>query len=306
MKILIVAHSKLGKLAPFVVEQAEALRSEGIEVCYFGVTGKGIIGYLRNLSLLKKTISAYKPDIVHAHYGLSGLLANLQRRVPVVTTYHGSDINNPQVRPFSKLCMALSAYNIFVSEKTLNIAHPQKSFSLLPCGVNLTELQLTDKPTARQQIGWNTDKRYVLFSSAFDNQIKNSPLAIAAVQGLHNNNVLLQELKGFTREEVTLRMCAADVLLLTSHTEGSPQVIKEAMACGLPIVSVDVGDVRERIGGLPGCYVAERHDAAQLTAMLRLALAFLGRTKGRQRLIELGLDNQQVVQQLIQIYEKTI
>ena len=92
----------------------------------------------------------------------------------------------------------------------------------------------------------------------------------------------------------------------TDSEGGYPQVIKEAMACGLPIVSVDVGDVRERIGGLPGCYVAERHDAAQLTALLRLALAFSGRTKGRQRLIELGLDNQQVVQQLIQIYEKTI
>jgi len=49
---------------------------------------------------------------------------------------------------------------------------------------------------------------------------------------------------------------ASNVLLLTSLHEGSPTVVKEALACGLPVVSVDVGDVAERIEGIEGCHLA--------------------------------------------------
>jgi hypothetical protein len=80
------------------------------------------MGYLRELPALRRLIRAERPDIVHAHYGLSGLLANLQRLVPVVTTYHGSDINVPHILRLSKIAMRLSAHNIFVSARSANIA----------------------------------------------------------------------------------------------------------------------------------------------------------------------------------------
>ena len=114
MKVLIVCSKNSGKVAPFITEQAESLRKSGIEVEYFTIVGKGIEGYLKNYKLLQQAIKNIHPDIIHAHYGLSGLLANLQRRIPVVTTYHGSDINEPKVYPFSRLCMILSKKNIFV------------------------------------------------------------------------------------------------------------------------------------------------------------------------------------------------
>ena len=104
MKILIVASNNVHKsFAPFVVEQANALCTEGCTIEYFGVVGRGLLGYLNAFKDLKRKIRAYQPDVIHAHYGLCGLLANLQRRVPVVTTYHGSDINKPNVLKFSKL-----------------------------------------------------------------------------------------------------------------------------------------------------------------------------------------------------------
>ena len=115
MKILVLASDKGGKFVPFIEEQIVALQQAGVEIIRYGVTGKGITGYLRELPALCRFISAERPDLIHAHYGLCGLLANLQRRVPVVTTYHGSDINLPSVRPFSKISMLLSRYNIFVS-----------------------------------------------------------------------------------------------------------------------------------------------------------------------------------------------
>ena len=97
MKVLLVCSYKehlAEHAAPFVVEQMKALQRRGVECALFFVKGKGIGGYLKQLRPLKKTITAFQPDVIHAHFGLCGLLANLQRRVPVVTTYHGSDIND--------------------------------------------------------------------------------------------------------------------------------------------------------------------------------------------------------------------
>lgn len=302
MRILIVASLNKGSFAPFIVEQAEALKAMGCEIDFFGLQGKGVKGYLGNLSALKRKIKEFRPDVVHAHYGLSGLLANLQRKVPVVVTYHGSDINDPEVRGYSKIAMRLSAWDIFVSRKTMEIAQPKKKYALIPCGIDLSDQQLTNTKAARQQMQLSFDKRYVLFSGAFDNAVKNAPLAQEAVALLHDEPAELLELKGYSREEVTLLMCAADAFLMTSFTEGSPQVVKEALACGCPIVSVDVGDVRERVEGVEGCFVADTRESEALAQLLQKAIAFEGKTKGRDKLLADGLDNCMVAQRLMKIY----
>ena len=306
MKILVVASYNRNRFAPFILEQTDALKRVGCEISFFGLQGKGFRGYLKNLSALKKKIKEDKPEAIHAHYGLSGLLANLQRRVPVVTTYHGSDINDKKVLPFSKLAMRLSAWNIFVSRKTLEIAKPKRNYLLLPCGIDLTDLQLTEKQEARRQMHLVTDKKYILFAGAFDNKVKNAPLAKEAVALLEDPKVELIELKGYSRNEVTLLMCAADAFLMTSFTEGSPQVIKEAMACGCPIVSVDVGDVKERIEGVAGCFVAQNRDVNDLAELLNVALRFEGKTKGRERIEADGLDLNCISNQLLEIYHRIV
>ncbi len=302
VKILIVASFNKGRFAPFILEQADTLKKAGCQIEYFGLRGKGLSGYLKNLPSLKRKIKEFQPDIVHAHYGLSGIFANLQRSVPVVTTYHGSDINDPKVLRFSKMAMRLSGWNIFVSHKTLEIARPFKKHSLLPCGVDLSDLQLTSKTEARRKMGLDAKKRYVLFAGAFDNQVKNAPLAKEAVALLRVENLELLEMKDYSRKEVTLLMCAADAFLLTSFTEGSPQVIKEALACGCPIVSVDVGDVKERMEGVEGCFVSETREPQELSDLLMSALMFKGKTEGRKKVVSDGLDNRLVAEKLMQIY----
>ena len=306
MKILIVASYNKKRFAPFILEQAEALRRIGCEVEWFGLEGKGLKGYLRNLPLLRRKVNECQPDVIHAHYGLSGLFANLQRRIPVVTTYHGSDINDHKVLPFSKMAMRLSAWNVFVSQKTMEIARPKKKYTLLPCGIDLCDLQLIEKTEARQKMGLDAHKRIVLFAGAFDNKVKNAPLAKETVALLNDKKVDLLELKGYTRDEVTLLMCAVDVFLMTSFTEGSPQVIKEAMACGCPIVGVDVGDVRERIEGVDGCYVAQTRKPNELAELLLKAMSFEDKTNGRERIISDGLDNGIVARKLIEVYDKAL
>lgn len=302
MKILVVASYNKHRYAPFILEQAEALRRAGCDVKFFGVEGKGFSGYLKALSSLKRKIKSFDPDAIHAHYGLCGLLAGLQRRVPVVTTYHGSDINLRSVRLFSRVSMLLSSHNVFVSRKTIALAKPRKHFSLIPCGIDITDLQLTSKEEARKLMNLNLEGKYVLFAGAFDNAVKNYPLA-KTVMGLVTGGDLL-ELKGYTRDQVTLLMCAADAFLMTSISEGSPQVIKEAMACGCPIVSVDVGDVCEVVESVGGCTVCERN-AKVLADNLLSAMSF-GRTCGRERIIELGLDNGSVSNKLLELYNTLI
>ena len=301
MKILIVASYNKGYFAPFIVEQVEALHRIGCETDLFGITGKGISGYVKGLPALKRKIREYNPDIIHAHYGLSGLFANLQRRVPVVTTYHGSDINEKSVLPFSKLSMALSRFNIFVSQRTIDIARPKNHFALIPCGVELNDLQLTDKIVARERMGLDVDKKYVLFSGSFDNPVKNYPLAKATMDLIPDAGLI--ELKSFTREQVTLLMCAADAIIMTSFSEGSPQVIKEAMSCGLPVVSVDVGDVGMLLSGVLPSFICAR-DPERLASSLSDAFGY--RTNGRDKIVDLCMRNYDVAAKLNHIYNSIV
>ena len=325
MKILIVGNNKTGHFAPFVEEQACALQQLGCEVVFFGVQGKGVLGYLRSLPALRRAIRQHQPNLIHAHYGLSGLLANLQRRVPVVTTYHGSDINKPNVLRFSKIAMRLSAHNIFVSQRNVVLAlspnslityRLKKRYTLLPCGVNLPlpwsemQTQRVEQLTLNQwvQEKLNAGVKHVLFAGAFNNAVKDPDLAKAAINELASEGVKVEliELKGFNRDQVNSLMYNCDTLLMTSKTEGSPQVIKEAMACGCPIVSVDVGDVAERVSGVEGCYVVSSREPAAIAKALQQALAFPGKTNGRQRIIEMGLSNEQVAERLMAIYKQLV
>lgn len=303
MRILIVANQNSGTFSPFVAEQASALQQAGVEVDFFGVHGHGLGGYLSNFPLLKRKISAYHPDLIHAHYGLSGLLANLQRRVPVVTTYHGSDIHSRGLNLFlSRLAIHLSAYNIFISPQLLQMAGCRRSrATILPCGVNINLFHELDKKTARRQLGWHEAAKIVLFAGAFDNAVKNAALAKQAIAQL--DDVQLKELKGYSRQEMSLLFNAADCLLMTSHREGSPQVIKEAMSSGCPIVSVEVGDVATLLQGVEGCYIVPRcaHDIA--TAITNV-LNDGQRTNGRSLIVQRGLSNEQTANRLIEIYKQ--
>jgi glycosyltransferase involved in cell wall biosynthesis len=303
LRILIVCRIHSGQISPFILEQVNSLKSLGVKVDYFLVDQRGLVGYLKKRKDLLIKIKAYKPDIIHAHYGLSGLLANLQKKVPVVTTYHGSDINNTWIFPLSRICMMLSAYNIFVSAKNQKKSGIKRNNSIIPCGVDLNLFVPMNKEEAQKEFHFDKNKKYILFAGAFQNAVKNSELAINAVSIIPN--VELLELNGYIREQVVTLMNAVDVVLMTSFTEGSPQFIKEAMACNCPIVSVPVGDVPEVIANLEGCYIST-YDPLDVAEKLNLAIDFAKRTNGRKRIIELKLDTENIAKRIIEIYMNLI
>lgn len=300
MKVLIVANYNTGCFSPFVVEQVDSLRKFGIEFEYFGVVGKGPLGYLKNLPALKRKIKEFKPDIVHAHYGLSGLLATLQKKVPVIVTYHGSDIHKGGLILFlSRIAMYRAAWNIIVSNplcKTANIKH---NISVIPCGADEKVFVPMNKDVARAKLNWDNSGNVVAFAGAFNREVKNPLLAKEAIHEIPNTKLL--ELKGYSRNQVNLILNAVDCLLMTSHNEGSPQIIKEAMLCGTPIISVDVGDVKEVLGSVEGTYMSKAIPQ-EIAANLNKAFTFGKRTDGRKRIIQLGLTNELVAKKIFAIY----
>lgn len=283
----------------FIKDQTDALIKIGCVIDFFGVQGKGILGYLKNYKSLRRKIKEFQPQIIHAHYGLCGLLANFQRKIPVVTTYHGSDINNKKNLKFSKIAIFLSKFNIFVSQKNIETAKPKKNFALIPCGVDTEMFKPMDKAECRAKFGFGNNEKLVLFSSSFGNMVKNSALAQEAVNQL--DNVKLIELKGYSRHEVAELMNAVDAVLMTSFTEGSPQFTKEAMAVNCPVVSTDVGDVKQTVKDVNNCYITT-YEVNDVAEKLKKCLASNEKTNGREILITLSLDNKTIAEKILKIY----
>jgi glycosyltransferase involved in cell wall biosynthesis len=308
MKVLIVCSGTQGILSPFIKEQMDSLTKLGVEFSLFQINRKGFIGYLLHLIPLKRILKKNNPDLIHAHYGLSGLLSNLQRRIPVITTFHGLDINNPRTFKFSKWTHKLTAASIFVEETMQRKVPTFNNSAVIPCGVDITVFYPMKNANQKKSSVIKPDCINILFSSSFSNPIKNYPLAKDACICLErkiNKTVNLIELKGYDRQQVNLLINSVDCALITSFSEGSPQFLKEAMACNCPIVSTNVGDIKRVLGNTVGCYIAS-FKPEEVVEKIKQALDFGQKTNGRERIIELGLDSESVAKKIINVYHKVL
>lgn len=303
---------------PFVTEQGEAIRALGHDVDYFLVKGN----YIKAVGALKAKIREFKPDIIHAHYGLSAIVAELLNEVPVVTTFHNGETYRWYINLLTSFFSLRAKHVIYVAQHIYDLVFfKAKNYSIIPCGVSLEDCVVSDKAEARKQLGWGAKKKYIMFGGAFDNLRKNYKLLAEAVECLKNeglNDIECVEMRGLTREQCVLRMNACDVFALPTKNEGSPQALKEAMACNCPIVATDVADIKHLLGGLPGHYLlpnkrgnaawwkGDEHSAEELAELLKEALAFEGRTEGRKRIVELGYTNELVAKQIIDIYKEIL
>ena len=308
MKVLLV-HS--GNSVPdsnhytFVKQQGDALEKQGVQVYYYAVVGKGARGYLKSLSGLKQAIREHGVDIVHAHYGLCGALAVMQRKVPVVITFHNGETLTRKGKMLSSMASWLCAYRIFVAQHIHDkLYRTPREYAILPCGIDIENLPLIEKEAALSRMGLATDSPNILFGGSFANLRKNYPLAKQAIDQLPQP-VNLIEMKGYNSQQVNLLYCACDMLLLPTKSEGSPQVVKEAMACNCPIVATAVADIPELLSGVDNCYVTE-FNASEIAKCIEKVLKTASRANGRQKVISMGLDNTSVAKKLVAIYEHVI
>ena len=280
---------------------------------------------MKAVGALKAKIREFKPDIVHAHYGLSAITAELQSLVPVVTTFHNGETLNPVVNFASSLMSLRAKHVIYVAQHIRDLSYfKAQNYSIIPCGVPMEEMVITPKEEARKQLGWDADKKYILFGGAFENKRKNYELLKAAVDKFRNDQSYIKhntsdiecvEMKGLTRSQCVLRMCASDLFALPSHSEGSPQALKEAMAVNCPCIATDIADVRVLFGDEPGHWIlrnprktherweGDENSLREMVELLNDAMMFKGRTKGRERIIALELSNEQVAKRIVKIYE---
>ena len=303
MRVLFVASGNHGKISPVVKAQGDSLAKAGIEVDYFLIKGKGIKGYLGQILPLRKYWKKGNFDVVHAHFSFSSYVASLARVKPLVVSLMGSDLkatpwNKKMIRFFSKV---FRWREIIVKSRDMAADLPME-VHIIPNGVDTELFVPMEKEMCRQRLGWKEGVKHVLFPANPDRAEKDFPLAQEAVS-LLGIDVQLHVFENVEHKDTVYYYNAADAVLLTSKWEGSPNVIKEALACNRPLVSTDVGDVRERVEGIEGCYVAESRAPQEIMGLLQKALAFERKTCGREKLIADGLGHLAVAKKLESIYK---
>ncbi|MCX7707310.1 MAG: glycosyltransferase [Anaerolineae bacterium] len=241
--------------------------------------------YLRGIGRVRRALATARYDLIHAHYVFSGMVALVGRRwrVPILLTHHGIETQRSWTAPLCRWTSRCVERTVVTSRRVRD-ALGRPDVEIVPCGVDTDLFQPVPQAEARAALGLPPDQRLVLFAGMRRPE-KRFDLVEAAVNQVQKDlaGVRLLVAEAEPHERMPLFMNAADVLILASEAEGSPMVIKEAMACNLPIVAVDVGDVAEVIGDTAGCFVVQR-DVEALAEGLRAALAFGRRTAGRQAL----------------------
>ena len=320
MKVLFIVSGNHGSVTPIIKNQGDAMAAEEVEVEYYLIRGKGVGGYLRNVKPFMRFLRTYQYDAIHAHYSLSAFVASLAGAKPLVVSLMGSDVKaSGWYKVIIRLFALLFRWRaIIVKSNDMYRDLSIKRAFVIPNGVNMERFKPLDKAECQKRLGWKITNeklqttnhksqttnmvKHILFPANASRPEKDYALAKSACALFEN--VELHAFDNTPNEETPYWYNAADVVLLTSKWEGSPNAIKEAMACGCPIVSVDVGDVAERMSGVDGCHVVPTREPKDIAEALEKALTFNGKTKGRERIIADGLTNEMVAEKIVRIYKQ--
>ncbi|MHA1251982.1 MAG: glycosyltransferase family 4 protein [Candidatus Helarchaeota archaeon] len=308
MKVLFICsgNNKFG-ISPIVFNQGESLKHQGIDIDYFTIKGKGTFGYIKNIPKIKAKIKSENYDLIHAHYSLTAFATTLSfPNKPIIVSLMGSDVKSKKyTKVIIKLFRKYFWQQIIVKSNNMKNMLGINDTKVIPNGVNFKRFKPINRRDALKFIGWGAEKSHILFAANPKRIEKNFSLAKKAFNLLNNKNIDLHYLNDIPNENLPYYFNSANVILLTSLWEGSPNVIKEAMACNCPIVSTDVGDVKEVIGNTEGCYITS-YDPEDVAERIKMALDFGKRTNGRQRILELGLDSVTIAKKIIKVYKQVL
>jgi glycosyltransferase involved in cell wall biosynthesis len=304
----------------FVAEQVEGLRKLGHDVDVEVVAqSRGAKDYLLAAPRVRRRARSAGYDLVHVHYGLTSLSARLVGRLPRVLSLYGSDVNEAWQARITRLTAGRPAVRVYPSKRLVEAAGDPAGV-VVPNGIDFelfTPLTPEDRAAARARLGFGPDDLVVLFGAAPDNPVKRYDIFTAVLAGLRERGLPVRELllpaPGQVRADVVPKFAAADLLLVTSRqgTESGPLIVKEAAAMNLPVVSVDVGDVREVLAGVTPSTVVPFPDppsdpelVSALVGASAKALEAGTRSDGRSKIAR--YDQDAVVRELEAVYSRVL
>ena len=326
MRILFVCsgNAKQG-ISQIVLKQGQSLQKNGIDLDFFTVKGKGASSYLKAAKELRKYLKDHPTDIIHAHFALCGFVSWLaHRQEKLVISFMGSDVLgiNSSDGQFTWAGKIYAWFNrtfhrftfdyIIVKSKEMarTFGRPLTNLSIIPNGVDMEDFSLVDRESAWKHIPWKSEGdehiKHVFFISNPERNEKNYALAERAVNALNRQDVRLTAIHSLSISELKYYYAVADVVLMTSFHEGSPNVVKEAMACNCHVVCTDVGDVKELFGDLPNCWITS-HVLSDVVSALDEALQTpRSGNASRDFILSEGLDEASVARRIDDIYRKLV
>lgn len=309
MRVLVVTnlypHEADRSFGTFVYEQVRALRALGVEMDVLFINGRASRwNYLSGYGRYWRQLAWVRYDLVHAHYVFAGMIARAQLALPVVQSFHGAgEMYGYQGALCRRLAPLMDAVIVTSAEHKGQIGY--EPAQIIPCGVDMSLFAPRPREQARAELGWDIQRPVVLWVGD-PRPEKRLDLIRAAHELLRQRRpgVDLQLVSRVPHDRVPVYLNAADVFILASDAEGSPVIIKEALACNLPVVSTAVGDVPQVIGGVEWCYLAEQ-TPEDLAAKLDLALTLGGRRiRGREAIQH--LQTQGEARAILALYEQTL
>jgi len=309
MKVLAVTNMyptpDMPAFGTFIESEVESLRREGIEVDVLFINGrKSTTNYLWGIPRLWARLATRHYHLIHAHYVFSGIIARAQLICPVVLTHHGVEVFEGWQSVLCRIITPL-ADRVIVRSQEMKQRLSCDEADVIPAGIDLSLFRPLPQQECRHLLELPVDKKLILWAGEYFRLEKRFDIVKEAVSLLQQSvsKAELVLVAGKPHSTIPLYMNACDVLLLVSDVEGSPNVVKEAMACDLPIVSVPVGDVPQIIEGCAGCYLCSQ-DPQDVAQKLEMALEWGKRTEGRERVQYLDLA--QISKRIVHVYEKTL
>tara|TARA_B100001540_G_C15804251_1_gene641319 strand:- start:766 stop:1707 length:942 start_codon:yes stop_codon:yes gene_type:complete len=291
-----------------VDNQIATLNTEASIKIYTHILNKGGLEYLRSIKIVSALVKKKQIDIIHAHYSFSGFVAGLAfTGRPIVCSLMGSDV-------FSSLIekKMLKAFKNFFWEVTIVKSREMLEIipksQLIPNGVDLKNFRMIEKNKALEKVQFDDSKINILFVATLpETPVKNLKLAKKAIRFLNNelkdDKFVLHILSDIDFEELPYYYSAANMLIMTSLSEGSPNVIKEAMACNCPIVATDVGDIKELTTGVMECNIV-KNKVESVVEAIKDIISRDKRSNGRMKIQKLS--SVRIKNELFSLYKSTL
>jgi teichuronic acid biosynthesis glycosyltransferase TuaC len=306
----------------FVKRQIESLREAGVGVDVMFVHGyRSKLAYpLAAVSLAKLSRGGQPPYLlVHAHGGETVLSAVAYRRAPILASYLGDDLlgtrkadgSFPARHRIRRTVLRRSAHLVsqtITKSYEMQLALPpscRRRNEIVPSGVDDSLFVPVPQDQARRDLAWSADARIALFGGNPRVPGKRFWLAEAACEAAASRlgALQLETLSGVDPADVPLMMSAADCLVLTSITEGSPNVVKEALMCNLPVIATPAGDVTDLLRDVSPSWVCQASPEAISKALVE-CLSTRNRSNGRSKSVHLTL--RPIAERVLSVYESML